>query len=218
VSDRDLFGGGGTSDDNLDRGTRVIQTRVVDNCDNARLGRVMVQIPWLEGPVVATVATLAAGKGRGTFFTPQKDDDVLVLIKEKPDLTAYVIGAVHTSQDTPPDRARKSTAPRVQLIRTPGGHEVIFDDDSGELVINASGGQTVSLTKDGVEIRGSKPAQKLQDDARVVLGSNGDVKISGRLITLEADSIDIKATSGDCNINATGGACNIKGGPRVNIN
>jgi phage baseplate assembly protein gpV len=218
MSDNDLFGGGRGSADKTDHGTRVIQTRVVDNCDNARLGRVMVQVPWLEGPVVAAVATLAAGKDRGTFFTPQKDDEVLVLIKEKPDLTAYVIGAVHTSQDTPPDRARQSSSPRVQLIRTPGGHEVIFDDDSGELIINASGGQTVSLSKDGVEIRGSKPAEKLQDDAVVTLGSKGDVTISGRSITLEADSIDIKATSGDCNINATGGACNIKGGPKVNIN
>lgn len=218
MSEQDLFGGGRGSGDGTDHGTRVIQTRVVDNCDNARLGRVMVQIPWLEGPVVATVATLAAGKDRGTFFTPQKDDEVLVLIKEKPDLTAYVIGAVHTSQDTPPDRARQSVSPRVQLIRTPGGHEVIFDDDSGELIINASGGQTVSLSKDGVEIRGSSPKQKLQDDAVVVLGSSGDVKISGRSITLEADSIDIKATRGDCNVNATGGACNIKGGPKVNIN
>jgi uncharacterized protein involved in type VI secretion and phage assembly len=218
MSERDFFGGRGGEGGGAEHGTRVIQTRVVDNCDDARLGRVMVQIPWLEGPVVASVATLAAGKGRGTFFTPQKDDEVLVLIKEKPDLTAYVIGAVHTSQDTPPDRARKSVSPRVQLIRTPGGHEVIFDDDTGELVINASGGQTLSLTKDGVEIRGSKPAQKLQDDATVVLDSKGGVKISGRSITLEADSIDIKATSGDCNINATGGACNIKGGPKVNIN
>jgi hypothetical protein len=162
MSERDFFGG--RSSDGADHGTRVIQTRVVDNCDDARLGRVMVQVPWLEGPVVASVS------------------------------------------------------PRVQLIRTPGGHEVIFDDDTGELVINASGGQTVSLTKDGVEIRGSKPAQKLQDDAIVVLNSNGDVRISGRSITLEADSIDIKATSGECNINATGGACNIRGGPKVNIN
>jgi len=211
MSDRDLFGGGGGGADNKqDHGTRVIQTRVVDNCDNARLGRVMVQVPWLEGPVVATVATLAAGKGRGTFFTPQKDDDVLVLIKEKPDLTAYVIGAVHTSQDTPPDRARKSTSPRVQLIRTPGGHEIVFDDESGELVITAASGQTISLSDQAVEIRAGKESTQLSKQPAVVkLEANGDVTISGRSITLDADSIDIKATAGDCTI---------KGGPKVNIN
>jgi uncharacterized protein involved in type VI secretion and phage assembly len=55
------------------------------------------------------VATLAAGKGRGPFFTPQKDDEVLVLVKDKPDLTAYVIGAVpHVRRTTPPDRANRS--------------------------------------------------------------------------------------------------------------
>jgi uncharacterized protein involved in type VI secretion and phage assembly len=208
MTDRDLFGGGG-SDSKADHGTRVIQTRVVDNCDNARLGRVMVQVPWLEGPVVATVATLAAGKGRGTFFTPQKDDEVLVLIKDKPDLTAYVIGSVHTSQDTPPDRARKSTSPRVQLIRTPGNHEIVFDDESGELVITATNGQSVTLNQDGVTIRGAKATSKLSSEASITLGANGEVTISGRSITLDADSIDIKATAGDCTI---------KGGPKVNIN
>ena len=208
MSDRDLFGGGG-SGDRPDHGTRVIQTRVVDNCDNSRLGRVMVQVPWLDGPVVATVATLAAGKGRGTFFTPQKDDEVLVLVKEKPDLTAYVIGAVHTSQDTPPDRGRKAPTPRVQLIRTPGGHEIVFDDESGELEITAANGQSISLTAQGVEVRGSKGSTGLQETAVVKLGANGDVTISGRSITLRADTVDIQATAGDCSIS---------GGPKVNIN
>src|SRR5262245_4634647 len=156
MSDRDLFGGAGRSDDTPDQGTRVIQTRVVDNCDNARLGRVMVQVPWLEGPVVATVATLSAGKGRGTFFTPQKDDEVLVLIKDKPDLTAYVIGGVHTSKDTPPDRVRKSPSPRVPVSRTPGDHEIVVDDESGELVITAASGHTISLSEQAVEIRAGK--------------------------------------------------------------
>jgi uncharacterized protein involved in type VI secretion and phage assembly len=210
MSDRDLFGGGGGADNNADHGTRVIQTRVVDNCDNARLGRVMVQVPWLEGPVVATVATLAAGNGRGTFFTPQKDDEVLVLIKDKPDLTAYVLGGVHTSQDTPPERARKSTSPRVQLIRTPGGHEIVFDDESGELVITAASGHSISLSEQAVEIRAGKQSSQLSKQPAVVkLEANGDVTISGRSITLDADSIDIKATAGDCTI---------KGGPKVNIN
>jgi uncharacterized protein involved in type VI secretion and phage assembly len=211
MSDRDLFGGGGGSDDDKpDHGTRVIQTRVVDNCDNARLGRVMVQVPWLDGPVVASVATLSAGNGCGTFFTPQKDDEVLVLIKDKPDLTAYVIGSVHTSRDTPPERARKSQSPRVQLIRTPGNHEIVFDDESGELVITATNGQRISLSPDGVEIRGRKDSgQELQDEAVVFLGVAGDITISGTSIKLEADTVSIRATQGDCTI---------QGGPNVNIN
>jgi len=209
MSDHDLFGGTDGSGDKTDHGTRVIHTRVVDNCDNARLGRVMVQVPWLDGPVVASVATLAAGNGRGTFFKPQKDAEVLVLIKDKPDLTAYVIGAVHTSRDTPPERARKSQSPRVQLIRTPGNHEIVFDDESGELVITATSGQSVTLNQDGVTIRGAKETSKLSSQASVTLGANGDVTISGRSITLDADSIDIKASAGDCTI---------RGGPNVNIN
>src|SRR5688572_3310904 len=159
MSDHDLFSS--ESDKKRGDGTRIIQTRVVDNCDRARLGRVMVAIPWLDGPVVASVATIGAGKDRGICFTPQKDDEVLVLIKEQPDLTAYVIGCVHTSHETPPDRRRESPAPQVQMIRTPGKHEIVFDDKTGELIIRAASGHVISLSRNSVEIQ-SKGAK---DDA-----------------------------------------------------
>lgn len=208
MSDHDLFGGGREAQ--AGKGTRIIHTRVVDNCDDARLGRVMVKIPWLEGPVVATVATLAAGKGRGLCFTPQKDDEVLVLVKEQPDLTAYVIGCVHTSRDTPPESVRQSPTPRVQLIRTPGEHEVRFDDGTGELTISTKTGQTITLSDQGVEIRGAKESTgKLEDVAKIILGADGSVVIKGRSISLEADTVDITASAGDCKI---------AGGPNVYIN
>jgi uncharacterized Zn-binding protein involved in type VI secretion len=201
MSDYDLFGGGG-SDPQAGKGTRIIHTRVVDNCDDARLGRVMVQIPWLEGPVVATVATLAAGKGRGVFFTPQKDDEVLVVVKEQPDLTAYIIGCIHTSRDTPPESVRQKPSPDVQVIRTPGEHEVQFNDGTGELTISTGSGQTVKLSKDGVEIRGAEGDPE-SGVATIKLGADGAVTISGTSITLKADTVDIQATKGNCSITGT---------------
>ena len=156
---------------------RVVQARVVDNSDHAGLGQITVQSPWL-GQFPATVATGAAGKGRGMYFIPQMGDEVLVLLKEQPDMTAYVIGSVWTSADPPP-RREPDAASHVQLIRTPGGHEITFDDQNGELVISASGG----------------PA----NTATITLSSDGKVAIKGSSITLQADTIDISATK-DCSI------------------
>jgi len=215
MSDHDLFSAG--SGDKRSHGTRIIQTRVVDNCDRARLGRVMVAIPWLEGPVVATVATIGAGEDRGLCFTPQTNDEVLVLIKEQPDLTAYVIGSLHTSKETPPDRKRESPSPQVQMIRTPGKHEIVFDDKTGELVIKAAGGQTVSLTKTGVEIRSVRDKDD-KNAAVVTLGADGKIAIKGSSISLDATTGALTLSGKSVKLEATSGDCTIKGGPDVRIN
>jgi phage baseplate assembly protein gpV len=177
VSLDDFFGG---RSGEPGQGIRIIQARVVDNTDNAGLGQVTVQTPWL-GQLPATVATGAAGNGRGMYFMPQTGDEVLVLLKEQPDMTAYVIGSVWTSADPPP-RREPDAASHVQLIRTPGGHEITFDDQTGKLVISASGG----------------PA----NTATITLSSDGKVAIKASSITLEADTIDISATK-DCSIGGT---------------
>lgn len=159
------------------QGIRIVQARVVDNRDNAGLGQITVQSPWL-GQFPATVATGAAGKGRGMYFIPQPGDEVLVLLKEQPDMTAYVIGSIWTSADPPP-RREPDAASHVQLIRTPGGHEIRFDDQNGEIVVSTSGGPANAAT--------------------ITLSSDGKVAIKGSSITLEADTIDIGATN-DCSI------------------
>jgi uncharacterized protein involved in type VI secretion and phage assembly len=199
MSEHDLFGSG--QDAQAGKGTRIIHTRVVDNCDDARLGRVMVQIPWLEGPVVATVASMAAGKGRGLCFTPQKDDEVLVVVKDQPDLTAYVIGCMHTSHDTPPESVREGPTPKAQIIRTPGEHEILFNDGTGELVISTGTGQTIALSKQGVEIRGAKQEGESDEGiAKITLGTDGAVTIQGASIKITGGTVDINATRGDCKI------------------
>jgi uncharacterized protein involved in type VI secretion and phage assembly len=211
MSERDLYGG--APDDGARTSGRIIHTRVLDNCDRAGLARVTVQIPWLDGPVVATVATGAAGKGRGMYFIPQKGDEVLVLVKEQPDLTAYVIGSVWTSQEHPP--RRQTEDPKyVQLIRTPEGHEIVFDDKSGELVITASGGQRVSLSKNGVEIRSAEDENK---GAVVKLSANGRIDIEGQSISVTARG-ELKLEGKTVSVQATGGNCDIKGGPNIFLN
>ena len=211
MSDHDLFGS--ESDKNRGGGTRIIQTRVVDNCDDARLGRVMVAIPWLEGPVVAIVATIGAGEDRGFCFTPQDDEEVLVLIKEQPDLTAYVIGSIHTSKETPPERRRQSPSPQVQMIRTPGKHEIVFDDKTGELVITAASGQAISLSNNGVEIRSKKAKDDKKLAAVVTVGADGAIKIEGSSISLKATTGALTLSGASVRLAATSGNCAITGTP-----
>lgn len=212
MSEYDSYDDG--SDEDPPSGDRIIHTRVADSYDQEGLGRVMVEIPWLEDPVVASVATGAAGKGRGMFFLPQTNDEVLVLVKEQPDLTAYVIGSVWTSEEEPP-RREPDAAENVQLIRTPGGHEIVFNDQTEELVIKCSSGHTVSLSKSTVQIRTVKDDEK--QAAVVTLGADGKISIEGDSITVKADGA-LNLSGQTVKLEATAGDCTIKGAPNVNIN
>jgi phage baseplate assembly protein gpV len=184
-------------------GVKVIHTRVVDNVDKAGLGRVMIQVPWLKSPVAALVAAVTAGPGRGTFFIPQVDDEVLVLLTEEPNLSAYVIGSLWTSHDPPP-RREPSAASEVQLIRTSKGHEIELDDDQEVLTITTPNGQRVRLSSDGVEIL----AGSGDEAARLELGADGTIKLEGGTVTVKARDLKLE---GDTVSIESQGQCTIRG-------
>lgn len=61
--------------------TGVAVAIVRDNRDPNGLARVRVSFPWYSGPEEsywARLATPMTGKGYGTFFLPEVDDEVLV--------------------------------------------------------------------------------------------------------------------------------------------
>jgi type VI secretion system secreted protein VgrG len=215
MSEFDLYEEG--SDEGPPDGDRIIHTQVVDSYDEEGLARVTVQIPWLDDPVVASVATGAAGKGRGMFFIPQKGDEVLVLVKDQPDLTAYVIGSVWTSEEEPP-RREPDAAANIQLIRTPGGHEIVFNDETGELIITAISGHKVTLSKNNVEIRSVRDKEDKEAAASITLKANGEISVKGSSITLEAETGALTLSGTSVELKATAGDCVIKGTPNVNIN
>ena len=87
--------GSGQHDDG--RITGVVIGIVTNNNDPDRLGRVKVRFPWLSGSTEshwARVATPMAGNGRGLYFLPEVDDEVLVLFERGDVRFPFVIGAL----------------------------------------------------------------------------------------------------------------------------
>lgn len=186
------------------QGQQLVHTRVVGDCDKAGLGRVMVQLPWVDAPVSAEVATPKAGNGCGLFFIPQVDDEVLVLVGAPPDQSAYVIGSLWTSRDVPP-RRDPDAASRVQVIRTPAGHEVELDDHGKSVTITTMNNQRVRLSDVGVEIQSKNGSNA----ARIELKADGNIVVSGASLTISAtDTLELKAK--EITIRAKG-RCAIKG-------
>jgi uncharacterized protein involved in type VI secretion and phage assembly len=175
----DLMSGTGN-----DQGRRygVVTGIVNDISDPDNLGRVKVEIPSI-GDVAeslsnwARIATMAAGKGRGSFFIPEVGDEVLVAFEHGDPNRPFVIGMLWNSDDTPPEtmdgegknnlRTIKSRSGHIitmddskddqkakVTIKSQGGHEIVLDDanSKGKIELKSSGGHKVTLDDDGQKI------------------------------------------------------------------
>jgi uncharacterized protein involved in type VI secretion and phage assembly len=207
-----------------DADTRMVSValaKVLCNIDSLGLGRVQVSIPWLPGfEPWARVATMMGGMGRGTFFIPQINDEVLVAFNQGDIREPYVIGSLWSTIDRPP-ALLPTDAINKRVIRTPVGHEIEFDDLTQELSITSTTQQSVTLGPTGVEIAaGTLPPptrSKITLDVlgNITLESKVSIKLDAPLITINGKSVTV---NGDATATVkAGGVCSIQGA-RININ
>ena len=117
---------------------------VQDVKDPLGLGRVKVDFPWLaeeKDDTVsieddekrahsywARVATLMAGKERGSYFVPEIGDEVLVLFGHGELDRPYIVGVLWNKEDKPPEEMDADGKNDVRAIHTRSGHKLIFND------------------------------------------------------------------------------------------
>lgn len=161
---------------------------VTNNQDPEKLGRVKVRFPWLsesDESHWARVATLMAGPGRGSFFLPEVDDEVLVAFEHGDIRFPYIIGALWNGVDTPPhDNADGEN--NLRLIKSRSGHLIRLDDTSGGEkieIIDSSGNNTIVIST---------------ADNTITISANADITIqssSGKL-TLSGNGIEMTSQAG----------------------
>jgi uncharacterized protein involved in type VI secretion and phage assembly len=106
----------------------VVIATVKDENDPRGEGRVILEYPWLPASLRsdwAPVAAPQAGPSRGMFFMPEVDDEVLVAFQHGDFAHPYVVGFLWNGDHKPPDSNTKH-----RTIKTPGGHQVILNDDA----------------------------------------------------------------------------------------
>lgn len=116
---------------------------VTDNKDPSKLGRVKVKIPILsekDTTFWAPIVMMGAGKNRGWFFIPEKDDEVLVLFEHGDMDRPLVVGAMWGGKDKPPDNNKDGDNPR-RMIKSRAGSKITFDDKEKKLVIEDGKGK-----------------------------------------------------------------------------
>ena len=193
----------------------VIVGIVHENKDPKALGRVQVRLPGVtDEPIAhwARVAVPMAGPERGTFFLPEKEDEVLVAFEHNDPARPYVLGALWNGRDKPP-ATNADGKNNIRLIKTRSGHVLRFDDtkqaEKIEL-IDASGNSSLVIDT------GAKTVTITAAKDVVIKAENGS-------ITLRAQEIEV-ASTGKTKVNA-GGALDLESsgkamlkGSTVNIN
>ena len=104
----------------------VYPALVTDLQDPDGQGRVKIRLPWTPDTGSgryeqwARLAVLMAGAGRGTWFIPDVDDEVLVAFEGGNPARPYVVGALLNGKDQPPEQMDAYNTKKVILSRSSG--------------------------------------------------------------------------------------------------
>lgn len=175
-----------------------VVTAIADDPGNEHRVRVRVPLAGMdEDGVWARVATLDAGSKRGTFFRPEKDDEVVLGFFHGDPAQPVILGMLHSSGHEPPVQPSADNDAKVYVSRagialrfddkkkavtleTPGGNKVVLSDDDKGLLLEDQNGNSIRLDKDGITLQSAKA---------VTFKAKTD-------FTAEANKVEFKAQAG----------------------
>jgi uncharacterized protein involved in type VI secretion and phage assembly len=182
---------------------------VTNNRDPDGLSRVKVKFPWLSDDNESDwirIAVLMAGSGRGTFFLPEVEDEVLCAFEHGDINRPYVIGALWNGVDKPPESNSDSNN-NIRKIRSRSGHEIIFDDNGSagqeKVEIHTKAGHRIVLDdsagQEKIEIVDKTGSSSIVVDSvqnSITISSSALLKIKAGMMEIEADSMLTIKTGG----------------------
>ena len=180
----------------------VFPAVVIDNVDPENLGRVQVQLPQMDesgqrsSKVWARMATLMAGKNRGTWFIPDANDEVLVAFEAGDVRRPYVIGSLWSAISSPPETIDTNNNNK-KLLRSRNGVTITLDDQSGQerFIVETPGGQKVTL-KDGpgsIEIRDSNGNSVTLESAGIMVNASAKVTINAGTVEISSGMVTVNS-------------------------
>ena len=181
---------------------------VTDNKDPSKLGRVKLKIPILseqDSTFWCPIVMLGAGKNRGWFYIPEKDDEVLVMFEHGDLNRPIVIGALWNGKDKPPDKNPGGNPRRV--IKSRQGNKITFDDDQMKIIIE-DGVQKGRITFDA---KANKITIEALDGDVCFQTPADDMIIVAKSIELTA-SQNLEVHAGQAMAWGAGGSASIKSG------
>jgi Rhs element Vgr protein len=182
--------------------------------------RIKVRLPMIstsEEGSWARIATLDAGKDRGTFFRPEIGDEVIVGFLNDDPRHPVILGMCHSSAKPAPEPAkddnhRKGYVSREKMkftfddekkiitLETPSGNKITISDEDKGIVFEDQNSNKITMNDSGIKIESSKD---------LILKATKNVKIEGMAVELKAQTSFKASGSGSAEI--SGASTTIKG-------
>lgn len=180
--------------------------------------RILVKIPVIDNNaqgIWTRVSSLDAGSGRGAFFLPEIDDEVVVGFINDDPRHAVMLGMVHSSAKAAPINAKDVNHEKGFITRS--NMRIHFNDDTKTLTIDTPAGNSIKLDEQGRQIEVVDQNQnkvtltstgiKLQSPTNIELAAGANLTLSaGASLTIGGVSLSIKA---DGNVSVEGAATKI---------
>ena len=177
--------------------------------------RIQVRIPIIstqEDGVWARIATLDAGKERGSFFRPEIGDEVIVGFINDDPRSAVVLGCLNSSKNPAPLKAsdknpQKGIITREKMkfifddekkiitIETPAGKKFIMDEDAGKITIQDENSNKIEMSSDGIVMESGKDFKIKATKDFTVEGVNVKLKASAQLAAEGSAGAEFKSSA-----------------------
>ncbi|MFZ4409923.1 MAG: phage baseplate assembly protein V [Paracraurococcus sp.] len=182
----------------------VYPALVRDVQDPEGQGRVKVELPFLAAADAAPaqawarLATMMAGGGRGTWFIPEPDDEVLVAFAAGDPSHPIVIGALWNGADAAPETMDADN--NIRSITSRAGHRVTLDDTAGaaKVKIETANGHVFNLDDAG----GGTCTLQHSGGASITIDASGKVEITATSRVVVNAPAQLQVTAGMVQVDA----------------
>ncbi|MFI8604095.1 type VI secretion system Vgr family protein [Cellulophaga baltica] len=167
---------------------------VLDNNDPDGLGRIKVQFGWQRRMGTSTpwikMNTPYGGNGKGFYFIPELDEEVLVGFENNNPEKPYVLSAGYNSS------AKSGVADadnNLKTIRTRSGHTIELNDTDGEEKINIYDHEGSIITFDtqakSLYITATENIEFQAKNIKMIAEENIDIQAQGNIATVAEGDI-----------------------------
>jgi uncharacterized protein involved in type VI secretion and phage assembly len=190
---------------------------VTNNIDLIGEGRVQVKVtsrpsfePWARLPSVG------GASGRGFMWVPSLNDEVLVAFAENDTSSAYILGGLWSTTNSPPLSLPDDTLTK-RIIKTGVtealGHEVQFDDLEQSITITTSTKQQIQMDPNVIKLTNLAGTLSITlDNAEqsISITAVNKIELNAAEISMSAATIDLSGSKVSI---TSAGPCTVQGLP-----
>jgi uncharacterized protein involved in type VI secretion and phage assembly len=198
-------------------GFAIAPGTVTNNTDLIGEGRVQVKIPTRPSfEPWARLPSIGGSSGRGFMWVPQVDDEVLVAFADNDTSSAYILGGLWSSLNSPPISLASDTLTK-RVIKTgmteAVGHKMEFDDAEQSITITTSTDQKITMDPQTIELTnlaGTVSITLDNDEQKISIMATNKIELNAIEISMTATTIDMSGSKVSI---TSAGPCTVQGLP-----